>query len=280
MNLATLTHKSKLGLLSISFMVAISIFSGTAHSAIIAVTQRDSTQFLSFADQSAFTDASQQTTTVLSLSGNTGDTLTQNYTIPHGETNFTVQSSTPAFSVSAPIYTAGNPNDNQFFTITANNNAAIGNVTVNQNLGVNVAPVGAINSLSSGVTGGYNYLDEFYNPTANQTIGSPFSYTAIINGNYSAQGITPGGHQLININNGWTIDQNFVFDGTNTLFSAHIAPYALANQINLEYRLFGAPTSVPVPAALWLFGSGFGLLGFLGKRRPNGDLFTNAISKS
>jgi hypothetical protein len=261
------TSSNALGLL----IACVSVFSSAAYSAQIAVTQRDSTETLSFADASAFSDASQHTTTALTVFGNQGDTRNFGYTIPHGETGFQV-TSTPDFSISNPVYIPGTPNDTQAFTVTANNNPSSGALTVNQDLAVNVAPAGAINSLSSGVSGGYNYLDEIYNPTANQVTGGTFNFTAIINGNYSASGTTTGSHQLISINNFWTIGQNFTFDGTNTIFTASISNYdPAANQINLEYKIFGASTAltaVPVPAAVWLFGSA--LAGFLGfnRRKP------------
>jgi hypothetical protein len=250
-------------------LACLSVYSSTAYSAQIVVSQRDSTETLSFADTSAFSDASQHTTTALTLWGNAGDTRYFGYTIPHGETNFQVTSSSADFSVSPLAFTAGNPNDTQAFTITALNAPSSGLVTVNQDLAANVAPAGAINSLSSGVSGGYNYLDEIYNPTANQVAGGTFNFTAIINGNYSASGTTTGSHQLIGINSFWTIGQNFTFDGTNTIFTASISNYdPAANQINLEYKIFGASTAmtaVPVPAAVWLFGSA--LASFVGFNR-------------
>lgn len=229
--------------------------------AAIVVTERDTLQSVNFADISAFSDALASTATTLQLSGALPDTRTFGFTVATGVTNFQAVSNSPDFTVSAPTLTVGSPNSSEAVTVSATSpSLASGSVTLSEDLGVNVALSGAITSLSTGISGlGYNYLDEVYNPTANQSAGAPFNFTLKIKGDYSAVGDSTGDHQLISFNGAWTIDQNFVFDGTNTVFSAHISPYSTSQQIGLEYRLFGA-TAVPEPEPYALLGLGLAVL--------------------
>jgi hypothetical protein len=219
-------------------------FSDTGSAALVAVTQRDSTETLTFADQTAFSDALVSTSTLLSLSGNVGDSRTFGYIVPHGS-SFGA-SVGQNYSLSAPSIAAGTPNDTVTFTVTALNGSP-DTLNLSGTLGVNIAPSGADVELNTGASGGYSYLEGKYNPLANQTVGSPFNFTLVINGNYAAVGTTTGSHTLLAISPAWTIDQNFVFNGIDTVFSAHIASYATTNQIGLDYQLFGAAVAAPVP---------------------------------
>ena len=132
------------------------------------------------------------------------------------------------------------PNDTYPVNVTATGAPSLGILTLSSNLGVNAAPPGAIVTLNSGTSSGYNYLEEFYSPTANQTSGATFSYTLDIAGNYSGSGVGSGMHQLESLNPNWTVTQDFVFNGTDTVFSATIANYQPSvDQINLDYRIYG-----------------------------------------
>jgi hypothetical protein len=233
--------------------------------ATILISSRDTGQTISFADTAAFSDATLGGSSVFAISGNAGDTYNFGYMVPHGQTGFSATVS-PDFSVTPPILSSGIPNDIQAFTVTALNTPSAGTLTTKGKLGVNVAPSGAIESLSTGTNGGYNYLDEIFNPTGNQTSGGTFTFTVDIAGNYSAAGVGSGEHQLISINPLWSITQNFKFNGTDTVFSATINNYNPAtDRIGLEYQIYGS--AVPLPASAWLMLSGLVGLGFLGGKR-------------
>jgi hypothetical protein len=103
--------------------------------------------------------------------------------------------------------------------------------------------------------------------TTGDLVGSPFSVLIEIEGNWSAVGTMQGQHVLESINPLWTIDRNFEFDGTNTIFAAHIdAFYPDGNhRLDLTYSLHAA--AVPEPEIYAMMGLGLGLLGWVGRRR-------------
>jgi hypothetical protein len=241
----------------------------SAHASPVVFTGRTTTQTLSFADTSGFSDAGVATTTHLGVSGALGDTVTLNYLIPAGATGFSVGSLSPDFAVTAPVYTANSPNGTQTFTISGNApSGAVGTIQLHESLSVGAAPSGALNTLSTGTLGGVNYLDETYNPVANQTVGHPFTYTVILPGDYSASGTAAGDHELISLGAAWSIGQSWVFNGSTTTFSVTIPDYqgVGVTPLNLEYQIYGA-TPVPLPAGSWLMVSGLGLLAAVVRRK-------------
>jgi hypothetical protein len=86
--------------------------------------------------------------------------------------------------------------------------------------------------------------------------GFPFHYQISVLGDWSEVGTDTGQHQLVRINPLWTIERNFEFDGTHTVFSAHIDSYfdSAAYDLNMQYVLYGAPVPEPESYALMLAG--------------------------
>lgn len=107
--------------------------------------------------------------------------------------------------------------------------------------------------LTTGVSNGHYFLQYQQNPTLTLVPGSPFTLRVSIPGDWSVSGNDTSEHQLLSLNPLWTIDQNFFFDGTSTIFAAHIDSYVFdgAHDPNLVYRLIGAV--VPLPATWLLF---------------------------
>ena len=248
--------KAKAYLLVSTLTLAVAAFPGVGHTTGL-VTERDSTHTVSFSDTSQFSDASIARSATLQLFGASPATQGLNWDVPHGATGFSVVDNTPlAFSTTAPGFTAGSLNDIYSFAVLAQAMAPTpGSITILDNLGVNVAPAGAVSNLAAGNNGTNYYLDEFFNPAANQSVGANFFLTESLPGNYSTIGTAQGDHKLLNINPAWTITSNFVFNGTDTIFSAYADNYALADQIDLEYQIYGA-TVVPEPSTLSMLGLG------------------------
>ena len=98
--------------------------------------------------------------------------------------------------------------------------------------------------------GGSYVLEEQFTSAGGVNNGFPYTWQMKILGNWSTVGTNPGDHELLGFNStDWQIDTDFVFDGTNTVFSAHaIDGYTLGNNIDLDFQLYGAAVPLPPPS--------------------------------
>ncbi len=93
-----------------------------------------------------------------------------------------------------------------------------------------------------------------------------FTVDVLINGDWSKQGIGANQTEFIGLNPLWTIDKNFVYNGVDTEFLAHVNPYN-GNNPNLDFVLHGSAAVVPEPGAIALVGSlGLTAMAFLKRR--------------
>src|SRR5262249_17945863 len=105
--------RSRLSHISVGAALAAGIVC-SAQAGTISIGNRNSSQTLSFADTAIFSDAAVSGTTVFNIAGNMGDTYSFGYLEPHGATGFSATASSD-FSVTAPVFTSGIPNDTQSF---------------------------------------------------------------------------------------------------------------------------------------------------------------------
>lgn len=103
--------------------------------------------------------------------------------------------------------------------------------------------------------------------TGGVSAGNPFIYEIVLPGDWSQSGAATGGHTLESINPLWSVEQNFVYDGSNTLFRARIDSYVNdgTHNLDLSYSLYGV-AAVPEPAAAILMLAGFALVLGVGRR--------------
>ena len=79
-----------------------------------------------------------------------------------------------------------------------------------------------------------------------------FTLDVLINGDWSNQGTGPLQTEFVGLNPAWTTDTNFVFNGTNTEFRAHISPYN-SQDPGLDFILHGTAVVTPEPSILAFF---------------------------
>lgn len=110
--------------------------------------------------------------------------------------------------------------------------------------------------------------------------GGPFTLVASFPGDWSGIGLGYMYHDPVVINPLWTIDQNFVYNGTDkTYFQAHMDQYIPSkdsegnygpgpNDAYFSVRLYGAPVPTPEPTTMLLLGLGIiGIAGMRSKRQ-------------
>jgi PEP-CTERM motif len=126
-----------------------------------------------------------------------------------------------------------------------------------------------INRITSG---GYYELDFSNNTWGLLRVGGTAIYEVTLPGNWSQQGTGIGDVQLISLNSGFSITQDFVYNAliNQTVFEAVDNNYASGNTgTNLEIILHGAIASVPEPGTCTLMLAGLGLLFTVFRRKSN-----------
>lgn len=117
-----------------------------------------------------------------------------------------------------------------------------------------------------GVSGGYYYLEVRFSSAGGVDNGYPYYWQMVVPGDWSASGTGSGQHELLSFNSAyWLIDKDFLFDGTNTTFLAHASGGYQGENINIDFLLHGGTAPIPIPATIYLLGSG--LLGMVAFRR-------------
>jgi hypothetical protein len=87
--------------------------------------------------------------------------------------------------------------------------------------------------------------------------GGRYTIEAILPGDWSGEGPGVMKHLLLYINPDWSIEKNFIYNGSTTTFLAWIDNYRPENHLmdaNLFVRLYGAavPTPGPTPKRIWI----------------------------
>lgn len=128
-----------------------------------------------------------------------------------------------------------------------------------------ITTLSAVFPVTVGVTHGLYSIEESFGSSGGVIIGGQYIWQMVLPGNWSANGTNTGDHQLKAYNSSyWTITKDFLFDGTNTTFSAYATGGYQGQNINIDFVLYGGPVPVPLPPSMFLLG--FGLLGLEGWR--------------
>ena len=242
--------------IAVATFLGLSLQFATSHAVIMGIS-RAGNESITFADAAAFSDAAIHIGTATTYTGNTGDTV--HVVLGLTSPTFNIQVLGDAhMQVSGVTVLPGSVE----YDVTSLDGLS-GVVTVGYDRFVNVGT-----TLTTGVVGGLHALSASRNPSGGVFAGSPYSLLVTMTGDWSAAGTATGQHELLSLDNDWTLDQNFSFGSGLTTVSAHIDSYINdgAHDPNLRFRLFGA-AAVPEPGTFALMA--LALLGFRsGRRRP------------
>jgi len=215
--------------------------------------------FTTLPDPNTFANAQLSANILNTLSGNVGDTFDEKWSLDDATSANVSGDSNMAISnfVFTPYPGAlGTNQATATFTVTASTGAQ-GQTDLHF-----IAP------LSVSILLGHYALDESFTSPGGVALDDPYIWRMTISGDWSVSGTNTGDHQLVTYNSAyWTICKDFVFDGTNTTFSAYATNgYNSAENINLEFILYGGV--VPLPPSMLLLGSGLlGLAGWIWFRK-------------
>jgi hypothetical protein len=252
---------------AISSMLVVFAFTGTQARAVIVLSNRVSSYNITFSD-STFSNANAHYEVDTLATGNSGDT--------ESITNISVKSAAQNFSMfGTPGLTVSNVS---LVNTIASADLALSGTSGGFHFEYDTAYANDfLNTGSFGNTWLRRYKDnsgnfalEFQGGGNGIISQGSFEVNVVINGDWSNLGTGPNQTELVGIDSAWTINQDFIFNGTNTVFDASINSYNGSPNPNLDFILHSPTPAVfaPEPASLILLSiGGMGLAAFQRRRR-------------
>ena len=240
-------------------LAALPALAASPVNAQIQLNHRTSQYSLTFSND-AFANANDHASLSQDITGHSGNSLVQSFNVPSNAKNPTGVGS-GGVTVSAVTLVPGSVT----YTVTSNGTPGRSLVGVDLPAGTNFSQSNIVLSGTSleFAGGGFGGVDD----------NNRYDVQAMINGDWSSLGTGPDQTQFVGLNPLWTVDKNFAFDGTSTVFAAHINNYLNDgnHDAGLDFVLHGrAPSTVPEPNSLVVFGVGLLTLLALRHRRQCG----------
>lgn len=228
--------------------------------AALVTTAQSVHSALSFTDSNHFADAGFSSNLVYSYSGSAGDTASFGLNFSHPSTNVSLTSSNSSSLALSNTLIGLNAASTDLTSV----DGAIQQLTVH----IERVPNGPTIMIDN--SGPLTILKISNSSLWVQPLNT-FTYEIVMPGDWSTLGTSIGQHELVNVNALWTVDADFLYDGTNTRFAAHLNNYqnGQGQEIGLRFNLFGANV-VPIPSTLGLVLPLLGFLAWSARRRPQG----------